>query len=154
MKIFLILIGLIFFVGANAAEFWSIEFDAWVGETTTATVGKTVSLPVYVKNNGVLEDSYTVSTTSDPANNVFIENPSFTIGPVKYGEVKSLSLKITFLVAADSNMTITVNSTTSPSVNWSKTLQIKGGLASMPEFDFFGVIQIMVLVFVLLILKL
>ena len=152
MKRFLVLISLVLFASANAAEFWSIKFDAWVGEPSTATVGKTVNLPVYVKNNGLLEDSYSVNITSDSAN-VFIENPSFTIGPVKYGEVKSLYSKMTFLVAADSSITITVSSTISPSTSWSKTLKIKSGIASLPEFDFFGVVQIMIMVFVLLLIS-
>lgn len=152
MKRFLVLISLILFASVNAADFWSVKFDAWVGEPSAATVGKTINLPVYVKNNGLLEDNYSVSITSDSAN-VFIENPSFTIGPVKYGEVKNLFSKVTFLVAADSSMTITVSSTISPSVSWSKMLKIKSGIASLPDFDFFGVVQIMIMVFVLLIIS-
>jgi len=149
MKRLMILIGLIFFASVNAAEFYSLKFTTWVGEPSAATVGKTINLPVYVKNEGLLNDSYSVSiTTGSP--NVLIETPSFTIGPVKYGEVKSLSSKITFVVAADSNINIVVTSVVYPSASWSKTLTIKSGLASMPEYDFFGMVQIMILVFILL----
>lgn len=152
MKVFLMLIGLIFFTSVSAANFWSIRFDVWIGETSAATVGKTISLPVYVKNNGLIEDSYSVTITSN-STSVYIENPSFTIGPVKYGEVKSLPSKITFIAAADSSINVTVTSALYPPNTWSKILKIKSGIASLPEYDFFGIIQIMALVFILLLIS-
>jgi hypothetical protein len=139
---------------ANASEFWSLKFDAWVGEPAIVTVGKTINLPVYVKNNGLLEDTYDVNVTVvGSSQNVIIENPSFVIGPVKYGEVKSLSSKITLLVAEDAGIDIKVKSTAYSSAVWSKTTTIKSGLASLPDFDFLGIVQMMILVSILFLIS-
>ena len=129
----------------QAADFYSLKFDFWTGELSTATVGETIKLPIYVKNLGVLEDNYTISVTSTSPS-IYIQDQSLLISSLKTNEIKSVFSRMTLTVGgSDTNVVVTATSATKPSYSQTKTLTIKSGLANLPDFDYLGIVQIMII---------
>lgn len=145
MKKWILLALLLILPSVQAAEFYSLKFDFWVGEISTATVGETIRLPIYVKNLGALEDNYTISVTSTSPS-IYIQDQSLLISSLKNNEIRSTFSRMTLTVGgSDANVVVTVSSATRPTYSQTKTLTIKGGLANLPDFDYLGIVQIMII---------
>lgn len=145
MKKLILLIILFILPSVQAFEFYSIKFDAWVGEISTSTVGETIELPIYVKNLGALQDSYAVSVKSS-SSSIYIQDQSVSINSVKTNEIKNVFSRMTITVGGSNvNIAVNVSSTTRPNYSWTKTITIKSGLASLPDFDYLGIVQIMII---------
>jgi hypothetical protein len=130
-------------------------------------VGQMFTWKVDVLNLGILESNFTVNITSHPEGTIWINPSASTSSSIEYGKVTSFYTQVSFLVAGDVQLWVytrpgadvtacsidgecstTVYSTQHcfDSKCWSKQeLLIKVGLASLPEFDLSGLIQIMLL---------
>lgn len=145
MKKLILLIILFILPAVKAFDFYSLKFDAWVGEISTSTVGETIELPIYVKNLGALQDSYAVSVKSS-SSSIYIQDQSVSINSVKTNEIKNVFSRMTVTVGGSNvNIAVNVSSTTRPNYSWTKTITIKSGLASLPDFDYLGIVQIMII---------
>lgn len=153
--------------------FWPINFNISVSTSLTVTVGQTFELPVYIKNLGIIVDSYTVNVTPTGtyAYLATVDGVSKTDN-ASYGEIASALPKITFSSTTPDpvKFRIKVKSNTEPRTNLNTScttdadcsylgdsecyenrcwkiseISIKAGSASLPEFDWLGIFQIMLL---------
>lgn len=128
------------------STFSPIAFEIFVSPATV-TVGQSFPLQINTKNNGLLTDNYTVSIEVAPAHKQFvsIEQNESKIINVKTGEVGSGYARLTVLASVTS-ITITSRSKSEISgIVASQDIIIKSGAHSMPEFDFYSLIQIILI---------
>lgn len=162
-------------------NFWSINFDVYAVDLSVP-LGETFN-PVRIKNFGLLNSIYTINiTTYEPSDIVYIENGVSSTDSTPYGHIAepNTSQRITVRVAGSYHFKILVKSNiepTNPMFNvscsggkpcpsffgdvecipdrcWKKMdITISSGLASLPEFGWSGVVQIILLATVVLFIK-
>jgi hypothetical protein len=151
--------------------FRPLSFNVWLSPATT-TIGTPFSLQINVKNIGLFDDYYNVSV-STPNPNIISVDPltaNTTIGPLKGDSYLSVpetgftfsNMRVLFLTS-NSCVCINVNSTTKPDIlgiyNMNSVgcqpncVQIKSSMASLPDFDWLGLIQIILLAAAIVYLK-
>ncbi len=159
-KIFFLLITLLLLTPqAQAVKFWAVNFAMWTNPFT-ASVGKIVSMPVYIQNLGVLTDSYTVNVTPLPVDTSQVGIGQYgNIVEVGPNEVQNIFIPITPLFSDSNGITLNliVNSSIAvsggcipPPCSMMSSITIKTGLASLSEFGSFGFIVIVVAATILL----
>lgn len=127
--------------------FRPIDFELAV-TSLTATVGKEFSLPLYVKNNGLLADNYTIwviPQINPQAVSIIFGNT--TLNNIKKGETAESYVKLKALTTDKAYINITVISFTG--ISASQIITLEGGMASLDEFDFVGIIQIIAIASIL-----
>jgi hypothetical protein len=133
--------------------FYPINFEVYYPSVTT-TVGKETKLQISVRNIGLFTDKYNVSASTNKPNIIAIDSSTLktAIGPLtgnSYGstpQTDSAYVKLVVLASQDAEICFTVNSTTDPSVNpFSKCIPIKSSYASLSDFNFLGIIWIMLI---------
>jgi len=133
--------------------FYPIKFDVFYSPLTT-TVGERSKLQVNVKNTGLFKDNYTVKVAGfSPAGTLEIDpSPIPPIGPLTGDSYESTtqtgftSINLRVVIAQDANICFTVNSTSKPGVNsFYGCAQVKSSFASLSDFNFLGVVWIMIL---------
>jgi len=138
--------------------FNSVNFDVSVPPTVAITVGQSFSLPINLKNIGLLADDYTVELKTSTPNTVLIEGNTSIIPGLKTNSTGDINFRITLLASGSASVTINVTSLVScrysPQGCLSKSvvLTLQGGVNNLPDFDSIGVLQIVaisaILVFV------
>ncbi|MDI6798537.1 MAG: hypothetical protein QMD12_00860 [Candidatus Aenigmarchaeota archaeon] len=134
--------------------FIPVAFEVTVLPPITLTVGQPFSLPITVKNRGLITDNYTVVVSSN-SHLLLVEAGNTTIVSLKYGESGETYARINILAAVSASIDINITSAVS-CLNKKITIVIEGGMMSLSEFDFIGVVQIILiaaLLFALLIFK-
>lgn len=129
-------------------SFYPIAFVA-NASLGSLTVGTSAPLRVNVMNTGLRADNYTINISANVPY-VSIDRNSSVLGPLNGLPVNQSSYVSTDLTAnAYFNQPIIVkiyvNSTTVPSIGQYIQIQINAGLASLPDFTMFGIIQIIIL---------
>jgi len=114
----------------------------------SVTVGQEFTLPVTVRNSGLFTDSYQVNISQH--NLIFVPYPSQNtqslIGlPLSDTQQLLFSMKVLAISETPIGMLVTANSTTNITHGKAVFIQLKAGSASLPEFDVYGVIQIILL---------
>jgi hypothetical protein len=159
--------------------FYSIKFETSVSPVTI-TVGDPFTLPINVQNFGLLKSSFTTNISFIPSAfspPVLIENPFSSTEEISYNQIASTFPRITFLATGNANFEIYSKSNIEPVPNfntacnsnadcpafapycvnnrcWAKQMvTISAGKKSLPEFDFFGIIFILLIATVLLALN-
>lgn len=145
--------------------FRPIDFSLSLSEVT-ATVGQAFNFPISVIPTGLIPGAYTFKVTelSQP-NALFVErNIGFT-EKLGYGQPGRFSPKITYLIAKPTNLEVLANANSDPiacsedakcgylgsskcvdNKCWKKIdARLNAGKASLPEFDAFGFLQIMLI---------
>jgi len=142
-------------VGYFNRTFKPIYFDVFLYDVAVS-VGQSFDLRINVKNGGLFTDSYNIkATVPEIYQNILKvadESKLFTIGPV-YGEsylhtpeTKEAFVKMMTLTTDLASVCIDVTSVASPTTHaFSDCKQIKSSAVSMSDFDWFGVMQIILL---------
>jgi len=149
--------------------FKPIEFDAYSALNGSATVGKSVVVPVNVRNFGLFAGNFTSNTSVlDPnnANLVFIENPIGLTENLTYNGIGQTYSRVTFLSAEKINLKVLVKSNLDQTtcsgdsdcnylgsgaecINnkcWKKiAIGINPNMSSLPEFNWTGLLQIIII---------
>jgi hypothetical protein len=182
-----LLFSILFFTGVRAKEFYPVKYNFW-SSSISATVGKSVDMPIYVQNLGLLPDSYTVNVTLSQSINpnvIKIENdvshteqlPPLQIGKtsatLKLQSATAGSITLKIFVTSDSYATYNKNNPCSSPSDCSDPndpgrdiyeclsgkcvrsteIIVKTGMASLPEFDWLGLLQIILLASILAFVK-
>ncbi len=152
-KLLLVFMMLFLVPSAHATKFWAVMPDVWI-TPFTATVGTTTYMPVYIKTLGLLTDNYTITVTPLPIDVSQVAIGSYgQIIELKSGEVSDIPVPITPLFSDSNEITLTVvaNSTIGsenmcnpPPCSVVKEITIKTGMASLKEFETFGLLLILV----------
>jgi hypothetical protein len=156
--------------------FYSIKFETLVSPVTI-TVGEFFTLPINVQNFGLLKSSFTTNISFIPSPfspPVVIENPVSSTEEIYYSQIASTFPRIVFLATGNANFEIYSKSNIEPVSNfntacnnnadcpdfapycinnrcWAKQMiTISAGKKSLPEFDFSGIIFILLIATVLL----
>lgn len=147
---------------AQATEFWAVKFDVWTSPFTY-TVGQTSNAPLYIKGQGILTDNYTLSIVPIVADEQQVAIGEYgQIVELKSGETQRIFIPITPLFSDENGITlnIIVNSTigsqkgcTPSPCSTVRDITIATGLASLPEFGLFGLLQMMLIAVVVLALS-
>jgi len=129
-------------------SFYPLAFNVSAG-LGSLTVGRPIPLRVNVQNTGLITDNYTVNMTS-PSSYISISHQltstGFLQGSPTYEYGYSVS-DVTALasIGAQTRIDVNVCSTIKPSICQTITIKLSAGLASLPDFTIFGIIQIIVL---------
>jgi hypothetical protein len=159
--------------------FYSIKFEV-SSPAVTISVGEPFTLVINVKNVAFLKSSFTTNISFNPSAfspPVLIENPFSSTEEVSYSQIASSFPRITFLATGNANFEIYSKSNIEPVQNfntacnsdtdcpafaphcinnrcWAKQMvTISAGKKSLPEFDFLGIIFILLIATVLLALN-
>jgi hypothetical protein len=139
--------------------FRPVAFSVWLFGVTS-TIGKEFSLQTNVKNTGLFDDRYNVTVSTPTPNILAIQNPEAFVGPLKgdsYLNVPETGASYTRLTVLTDEpcVCITVNSTVKADIPGSYNMdstgcpancvKIKSKLASLPDFGFLGILQIILL---------
>lgn len=139
----------------NTISFYPLAVNA-NASLGSLTVGQQVQLRVNIQNIGLIKDNYTVNITS-PASYIFISNPIASTGFLNGNPTNESSYTQTGVIAGASlgqtRIDIAVNSTVNPAIGQIIHIQLTAGLASLPDFTIFGIIQIIILAALILLLK-
>jgi len=143
--------------------FYPLKFDLFISQNFTVTVGKEFSMYIIIKNNGVFNDSYIQTVNAFPSNLIAIDprTQTATIGPLKgnsFGSTPETFTSIAKVVVLSTSSPIDLfvyaNSTTSNTVYQMRTVEIRAGISSLPDFSWVGILQIIVLASAVLFFKL
>lgn len=155
-----LMIFLSFFIINNTVK--AGDFDAWVGAPALFTIGKTELVNIYVRNKGNTDDSYNVTNYSksatrnpfqDVSHLVIVSIPSYKIKTLKANETGDTFAKIILLGPIDSG-SVTFNITNSTGGYQLVTISLAtGSPIALSEFDFSGIIQILILTFFILVVS-
>ncbi len=130
--------------------FYPVAFTVTMPPTIKATVGRTQEVPVTVKNIGLLADNYSINVTAIQPNLVYVVHGygltdnlfgNYYNG-INQSKTMPASLKVLTNILA-TNVNITVKSKFG--VSESKEIIIRSEDASLPEFDSYGILQIMII---------
>lgn len=147
--------------------FRPVAFSVWLF-SVTSTIGKEFSMQINVKNVGLFDDRYNITVSTPTPNILAIQNPGAFVGPLKgdsYLNVPETGASFTRLTVLTDEpcVCITVNSTAKADVvgnyNMDSTscsancVKIQSKLASLPDFGFLGILQIILLAGILALLK-
>jgi hypothetical protein len=147
--------------------FKPINFDVYSALNGSVTVGKPFALPVNVRNLGLFAGNFTSNTSAlVKPQLISIENPIGLIENLKYNNIGEIYSKVTFLSAEKINFKVLVKSNIDPSTCsisadcsylgsdaeciaskcWKRiTVEINSGMSSLPEFNWTGLLQIIIL---------
>lgn len=147
--------------------FKPIDFDVYSSLGGSVTVGETFVLPVNVRNHGLFVNNFTINVSVLVKSNlVYIENQVNQTDTLRYNKIGRIYPKVTFLSAEKVNFKVLTKPNTDPNtcskssdctylgasvecVNsrcWKmNTVEITADISSLPEFNWTGLLQIIVL---------
>ena len=150
--------------GTFNRSFQPLAFQVEIPSELGATVGKEIPLEVRVTNYGLLKTAYTINISAD-SSSVYIEQPILTTEEIKHGETVENQTTISFLTATETNIDVFTRPT-SPEIScdcpnyrlffddgvcvsnicWTKkSISIKVGSMSLPEYGVGGLLQLMII---------
>jgi len=182
--ILFIFLSILLFAGVQALVFYPVKYKFWTTGIST-TVGKSIDLPIYVQNLGLLPDTYNV-TVAYPGedvnpNIIKIENAKSQTEQLSTYEIGKTSARLTLLSATAGSITLRVyvmsssDATYNPSSTCISSSEcsylgenyyclsgkcaryteviVRTGMASLPEFNWLGLLQIILLASILAFVK-
>jgi len=156
--LFVIFGFLIFSTISYAAEFWIVKFSI-DSQNEYTSVGQRVSLPLYITNEGLLEDSYNISTVAlgIQSENIIIEQPEINSTIIDTNKTEKITIILRSLAQGDVRVLITAYSdackiagAVSPLCENSKEIVLKSDYVSLPDIDIISILQIFVIVLILI----
>ena len=127
--------------------FYPISFEVLMPTSMSSVVGEKQDLIITIKNNGTLSDTYGVTVTSNDPGFLIIENGAQTTESLSTNDVQQIYVDVNVLTSeVTTTADMSISSDTSKSyteIKSDQTLTVRGGLKSLPDFGFFGIIQIM-----------
>lgn len=128
--------------------FYPISFQVSMPSSISSTVGEAVNFVVTIKNNGTLSDSYKVEISSSNPDRLVVENGEQTTKELAKNGIHQVYSEMTMLTTQSANANIEISSELSEAyskISFEGQLNVKGGVVSLPDFDVFGILQIMLL---------
>ncbi|MCX6821121.1 MAG: LamG domain-containing protein [Candidatus Aenigmarchaeota archaeon] len=134
----------------NIINFYPRSLEVSVPSTMNPTLGEQENLLITIKNNGTLTDTYSVSVTPTNPNLVMVTDGSQTTESLNNNDVQQIYAKLTLLVSRQSTtVNVVVSSVSQPSIQFSVPVSVRGTDKSLPEFDAYGLVQLVLLAAVL-----
>lgn len=150
--------------------FYPISFQVFTTQTESITVGQSFILGLNIRSIGLIFSNYTANVSVLPNLQgtipAIVENPVSNTSVLKYNEIGRLNPKITFLSAEKANIKVLTRSNVDPITCIDDTdctsygsgaqcidikcwkmniVEIAAGTASLPDFNWTGLLQIMIL---------
>jgi hypothetical protein len=105
------------------------------------TVGDELDFLLTIKNNGTFTDSYNIDvTTSDQI--LQIENEYQTTQGLDTNDVQQIHVEMLLLSTGSANAQVQVSSDSDPAIYYLVTIPVRGTQKSLPEFDAWGLLQL------------
>jgi hypothetical protein len=155
-----LIIFLSFFIIGNIVK--AGDFDAWIGAPSLFTIGKTELVNIYVKNTGSMADSYNITNYKklvtmqghDVPHLVSVSIQSHRIKTLEWNETGDTFAKITIL-GPISDGSVTFNITNADQTLYRElTIDLTAGFPIvLSEFDFSGLIQILIITLFILVVS-
>jgi len=118
-------------------------------------VGEGQDLVITVKNNGTLSDKYSISVTTNRPELLAIKNGIQATETLDTSDVQQINVGLNILSSGEIvTAGIKVSSGTSQTPNkieFNQQLIVRGGVKSLPDFDVFGILQIILIASVALV---
>jgi len=134
----------------KVVSFYPRAIEVSVPASMSPTVGDKQDLLITVKNNGTLTDSYGISVTSNQ-NPLKITNGVQTTQSLDTNDVQQAYVGLTLLATGQTaTANVVISSKSQSDIQFSMSVSVKGTDKSLPEFDAFGVLQILAMAAVLL----
>lgn len=141
MKIKIFILSMIFllllFTGAHAKQFYPVKYNFWTSGSSL-TVGKSIDMPIYVQNLGLLSDSYNVTAAYSGGGN----NPNI----IKIDNAVSQTEQLSNLQIGKTSARLSLQSSTSGSITLrvyvmsitDSTYNPKSTCSSSPDCNYLG----------------
>jgi len=153
-----------FCCGSGYEQFWDpvscFKFDFWVEpKSSMFTVGKKTSIILYIRNTGAYADNYNITYNITKGNPSLIQVDMSGVSPVENvdkGEIRKVYPTITVLATIVSGeIFFNATSLTDLNITRNATLTILPSdfPVSLPEFNFLGLICIMIFTTIILMKK-
>jgi len=125
--------------------FVPLSFYLSLPSIVSIDVGDSYPLELTVKNLGMITDNYSIDVSS-LTSNLVISSGQATITELEMNETGKMYPNLLLLSTTESaSATITATSAMLPQMYLQKPFIVKGSMASMPEFGWIGIIQIILL---------
>lgn len=128
--------------------FYPISFQVSMPNSISSTVGDETNLAITIKNNGTLSDSYKIKIVSSNPDRLLVENGDQTTSILGTNYIQQIYSKLIMLTTQSASATVQVSSELSElyqKISFQGALSMKGGVVSLPDFDVFGMVQIILL---------
>jgi len=134
----------------NIVNFYPRALEVGVPSTMSPTLGEQENLLITIKNNGTLTDTYSVSVTPTSPNMLTVTGGSQTTESLNNNDIQQMYAKLTLLVSRQSTTAnVVVSSVSQPSIQFSVPVSVRGTDRSLPDFDVYGLVQLVLLTAVL-----
>jgi len=133
--------------------FYPVNFNLFVSPNITVDVGDQLEMQIVLQNIGMIQDRYVYNITAYPSNLVAWDQRTrnATVGPLvgnSYGNVPQSETSVAKMriLSTISPITLLVNasSLTNNTIFYTRTVQVRAGVSSLPDFDWTGILQIVV----------
>lgn len=135
--------------------FYPISLEVWMPLSMSLVVGEGQDLLITVKNNGTLSDTYGINVNSNNPGILIIKRGDQTTASLSTNDVQQIYVGINVLSSEETTTAgVAISSDTSKSyteIKFDQTLTVRGGVISLPDFGFFGIIQIMLIAMAVLV---
>jgi len=127
--------------------FYPLAFEVSMPSSMSLVVGEEQNFVITVKNSGSLSDTYSMSVTTGQGEILIIENGDQTTETLDTNDIQQIYVGINVLSSEETAFAgVEISSDTSKlytEIKSDQTLTVKGGVKSLPDFSFFGIVQIM-----------
>jgi hypothetical protein len=134
----------------NIINFYPYALEVSVPSTMSLTLGEQENLLITIKNTGTFTGTYSVSVTPTNPNMLTVAGGSQTTDSLNNNDVQQLYAKLTLLVSRQTTTAnVVVSSVSQPAIHFSFPVSVRGTDQSLPEFDVYGLVQLVLLAAVL-----
>jgi hypothetical protein len=177
-----LLLTVLFFSSSHALVFYPVKYNFW-SSPLSLTVNSQADMPIYVQNLGLLQDKYNVTVVlQGPNPNVIsVDNSPGQTEQLSIFQIGQTTAKLTLQSASGGSITLRVYVMSNNDANCNPVsactiqsecsylegkfdcfsgkcakyteLVVRTGMASLPDFGWFGLLQIILIASILVLLK-
>lgn len=131
---------------SNIVNFYPRAIIINLPSAMSLTVGDKQNLLITIENNGTLSDGYTVFVTPAYPNLLNVTGGAQSTQGLDTNDVQQIYSVLTLMTTGQTvNANVVVSSISQPAIQFAATVPVRGTQKSLPEFDVFGLLQIMLI---------
>lgn len=130
--------------------FFPLSFELSMPPAMSLVVGEGQNLLITIKNNGTLSDTYKIEVISNDPEILIIENGEQSTQTLGTNDIQQIYVGINALLSEITTADVEISSDTSQKPNKIEFVSdplfiVRGGVKSLPDFGFWGIVQIMLI---------
>lgn len=130
--------------------FFPLSFEVAMPPAMSLVVGEGENLVITIKNNGTLSDTYKIEVISNDPEILIIENGEQSTQMLDTNDIQQVYVGVNALLSEITTASVEISSDTSQDPNKiefvpDEVFTVRGGVKSLPDFGFWGIVQIMLI---------